>query len=76
MLCEEERASRSAVKGLSLSQLTTGKSQRDTNFYDHLQSPETRQKMCETVRGFWEDEVRDQHTAMGADCERAQHDPV
>lgn len=49
-----------------------GISQRDTNFYDHLQSSETRQKICETVREFWEDEIRDQHSAMGVDCELRQ----
>ncbi|KAL1405873.1 hypothetical protein Q8F55_007552 [Vanrija albida] len=33
-------------------------SQRDTNFYDHLQDPEVQQKLVDNVRAFWEDEVR------------------
>ncbi|WVQ84406.1 hypothetical protein IAT38_006558 [Cryptococcus sp. DSM 104549] len=36
-----------------------GVSQRDLNFYDHLQPEETRTKICDTVRAFWEDEVRE-----------------
>jgi hypothetical protein len=54
----------------------SGISQRDTNFYDHLQSSETRQRICETVREFWEDEIRDQHPAMGVDCEPQRHSLV
>lgn len=45
-----------------------GISQRDTNYYDHLQSPETRQTICETVRAFWEDEIWMRYQG-GQDCE-------
>lgn len=48
--------------------LTIGISQRDTNFYDHLQDAEERQKLTETVRAFFEDEVRDNYAGR-PDCE-------
>ncbi|WRT66717.1 uncharacterized protein IL334_003680 [Kwoniella shivajii] len=38
-----------------------GITQRDNVFYDHLQSDETRIKICDTVRALWEDEVRENY---------------
>ncbi|WVR06640.1 hypothetical protein IAU60_003672 [Kwoniella sp. DSM 27419] len=38
-----------------------GVSQRDTVYYDHLQSEDTRVKICDTVRAFWEDEIRENY---------------
>jgi hypothetical protein len=42
--------------------------QRDTNHYDHMRMEDTRITICDTIRAFWEDEIRDQHPAMGEDC--------
>ncbi|OCF37012.1 cytoplasmic protein [Kwoniella heveanensis BCC8398] len=39
--------------------LLIGVSQRDTVFYDHLQNEDTRIQICDTVRSFWEDEIRE-----------------
>ncbi|WWC88313.1 uncharacterized protein L201_003221 [Kwoniella dendrophila CBS 6074] len=39
-----------------------GITQRDNVFYDHLQSEETRIKISDTVRAFWEDEIRENYT--------------
>ncbi|WVF68711.1 hypothetical protein IAT40_003483 [Kwoniella sp. CBS 6097] len=41
--------------------LLIGVSQRDTVFYDHLQNEDTRGKICDTVRAFWEDEIRENY---------------
>nr|XP_018261999.1 cytoplasmic protein [Kwoniella dejecticola CBS 10117]OBR84157.1 cytoplasmic protein [Kwoniella dejecticola CBS 10117] len=38
-----------------------GITQRDTVFYDHLQSEETRDLITRTVREFWEDEIRENY---------------
>ncbi|WWD18786.1 hypothetical protein CI109_103241 [Kwoniella shandongensis] len=38
-----------------------GVTQRDLNFYDHLQSEETRTQICDTVRELWEDEIRENY---------------
>lgn len=38
------------------------------NFYEHLQTPEAQQKLVDTVRTFWEDEIRN-HYEGGDDCE-------
>ncbi|KAK4689683.1 hypothetical protein P7C73_g418, partial [Tremellales sp. Uapishka_1] len=43
-----------------------GISQRDLNYYDHFQSLETRQTICDSVRALWEDEIR-LHYAGGED---------
>lgn len=53
----------------------TGISQRDTNFYDHLQDLETRSTICETIRAFWEDELLDDYDG-GRDCEWAPEGKV
>jgi len=45
-----------------------GITQRDMNFYEHLQSDEARERVVSTIRAFWEDEVRD-HYEGGRDCE-------
>ncbi|OCF75495.1 cytoplasmic protein [Kwoniella mangroviensis CBS 8886] len=39
-----------------------GITQRDNVFYDHLQNEDTRIKICDTVRAFWEDEIRENYT--------------
>ncbi|WVQ96245.1 hypothetical protein IAU59_003349 [Kwoniella sp. CBS 9459] len=41
--------------------LLIGVSQRDTVFYDHLQNADTRETICDTVRAFWEDEIRENY---------------
>ncbi|KJE01852.1 cytoplasmic protein [Cryptococcus gattii NT-10] len=38
--------------------MLVGITQRDMNFYDHLQPEEVRNKISRTVREFWEDEIR------------------
>ncbi|KAL0240680.1 hypothetical protein I308_106479 [Cryptococcus tetragattii IND107] len=38
--------------------MLVGITQRDMNFYDHLQPEEVRNKISRTVRDFWEDEIR------------------
>ncbi|KAK8858893.1 hypothetical protein IAR55_003124 [Kwoniella newhampshirensis] len=38
-----------------------GITQRDLNYYDHLQSEETRSQICDTVRALWEDEIRENY---------------
>ncbi|OXG26247.1 cytoplasmic protein [Cryptococcus neoformans Bt120] len=38
-----------------------GITQRDMNFYDHLQPEEVRSKISRTVREFWEDEIRENY---------------
>ncbi|GFZ50506.1 hypothetical protein JCM24511_08263 [Saitozyma sp. JCM 24511] len=35
-----------------------GISQRDLNFYDHLQPADTRREIVDRVRAFWEDDIR------------------
>jgi len=45
-------------------------SQRDTNLYEHLQSEETRMTICDTIRAFYEDEVRGVYDG-GNDCQSA-----
>ncbi|KAG2145868.1 D123-domain-containing protein [Suillus clintonianus] len=37
-----------------------GISQRDTNFYDFMNEPETQQKIAETLKRFWEEDVKSQ----------------
>lgn len=44
-----------------------GITQRDMNFYDHLQPEEVRNKISRTVRDFWEDEIRGNYEG-GDDC--------
>lgn len=44
-----------------------GITQRDMNFYDHLQPEEVRSKISRTVREFWEDEIRGNYEG-GDDC--------
>lgn len=44
-----------------------GITQRDMNFYDHLQPEEVRSKISRTVREFWEDEIRENYEG-GDDC--------
>ncbi|WWC96441.1 hypothetical protein V866_003309 [Kwoniella sp. B9012] len=38
-----------------------GVTQRDNVFYDHLKNEDTRLKICDTVRAFWEDEIRENY---------------
>ncbi|WVW85072.1 hypothetical protein I302_107108 [Kwoniella bestiolae CBS 10118] len=38
-----------------------GITQRDSVFYDHLQLEDPRTKICDTVRAFWEDEIRENY---------------
>jgi hypothetical protein len=45
-----------------------GISQRDTNYYEHLQSADEREMICDTVRAFWEDEIRTRYQG-GDDCQ-------
>lgn len=44
-----------------------GISQRDLNFYDHLQPADTRREIVDRVRAFWEDEIRGKYQG-GKDC--------
>jgi hypothetical protein len=44
-----------------------GVSQRDANYYDYLQKEETQTTICDTIREFWEDEIRLNY-AGGEDC--------
>lgn len=46
----------------------SGICQRDNNFYDYLQKPEAQQSVRDNVKAFWEDEIRDQHQALGQNC--------
>lgn len=41
---------------------------RDMNYYDHLQREDARSRICDTVRSFWEDEIRGDYEG-GEDCE-------
>lgn len=52
---------------MSISSLVAGITQRDMNYYDHLQADEVRQGICNTIRAFWEDEIRGDFTG-GNDC--------
>lgn len=45
-----------------------GISQRDSNFYDHLQGQGAQVAITDTVRAFWEDEVMDNYEGA-PDCE-------
>ncbi|WVO18590.1 hypothetical protein L204_106309 [Cryptococcus depauperatus] len=38
-----------------------GITQRDMNFYNHLQSEDTQLKICQTAREFFEDEIRENY---------------
>lgn len=40
---------------------------RDFNYYPHLQDPSARERLCETIRSFWEDEIRGDYDG-GKDC--------
>ena len=45
----------------------SGISVKDFNYYPHFQDPQIREKVCETVRSFFEDEVLGDY-AGGRDC--------
>lgn len=47
-----------------------GVSQRDSNCYEHLCMEDTQIKMTNTIRAFWEDELRGVYDG-GPDCEFA-----
>lgn len=47
--------------------VTLGVSQRDTNYYEHLQSADNQETICDTIRSFWEDEILNTYSG-GADC--------
>lgn len=51
----------------TLLMICIGITQRDMNFYDHLQPEEVRSKISRTVREFWEDEIRENYEG-GDDC--------
>lgn len=48
--------------------LPSGISQRDLNYYDYLQALPSREKLRETIKSFWEDEIWDNYDG-GDDCE-------
>jgi hypothetical protein len=50
------------------SKLIIGVTMRDMNYYEHYQDEATRSKICDTVRSFWEDEIRGDYSG-GEDCE-------
>ena len=47
--------------------LMLGVSQRDGNYYRHLQEEDSQDEIAETIRAFWEDEIRGVY-AGGLDC--------
>ncbi|ODN74098.1 hypothetical protein L202_07558 [Cryptococcus amylolentus CBS 6039] len=49
------------VRAFVRENVLVGVSQRDMNFYDHLQPQEIRDKVVNTVREFWLDEIRDNY---------------
>lgn len=49
------------------SPLTKGITQRDTNYYDHLQKPEMLSQIRSTVKEIWEDEIKGDYEG-GRDC--------
>ncbi|WVQ73443.1 hypothetical protein IAR50_003015 [Cryptococcus sp. DSM 104548] len=49
------------VRGFVRENVLVGISQRDMNFYDHLQPQEIRDKIVQTVKEFWLDEIRDNY---------------
>jgi len=46
-----------------------GISQRDTNYYEFWNDPETQDKVSSAVREFWEKNIRPRWTASSADCQ-------
>lgn len=57
----------SVIISRALLMIFIGITQRDMNFYDHLQPEEVRNKISRTVREFWEDEIRGNYEG-GDDC--------
>lgn len=54
---------------MSLGVLTSGITQRDTNFYEHLQKPETLFLIRATISDLWEEEIKGDYDG-GRDCKR------
>lgn len=50
-----------------------GISVRDFNYYPHFQDERVRERVCETIRSFWEDEIRGDYDG-GPDCELGDSD--
>jgi hypothetical protein len=51
-----------------------GVSQRDTNYYEHLQSSSTKETICDAIRDFWEDELMDLlPDTVGRNCTSSPH---
>lgn len=51
-------------------QLTSGITQRDTNFYEHYQGADEQAVLVSRVREFYEDEIRENY-AGGPNCKLA-----
>ena len=47
---------------------TIGISQRDPNYYDFWNEPQTQQKVVETVQAFWEEHIRGKWESTEGNC--------